>query len=165
MPHTLWRGDELLGQTELEGRPEGGRAGLFRATPAFGAVRPVFERRQALMRRSAEVLAARRPELPPAEAMRQALRETGFGPELVANEAELQALRLVLRDAAGAEVTGNVTVSELEIPSFPDLTAEQRAAVAADFAAAGLTLEGPNWLLVLLPERPGRALPDDAAPA
>ncbi len=165
MPYRLWWGEKPLGESELDMTTSSSRAGLFRPTPAFEAVRPVFERRQAIMKRSTEVLQARRADLHPAESMRRALRETGVGPALVENDVELRGLGLVLRDASGAPVTGTVNVWEMEIPPFPDLTAEQRAAIEADFAEAGMKYGGPNYVLVLLPARFGQALPNDATPA
>ncbi len=165
MPYTLWRGEELLGESELETPTGDGRAGVFRPAPAFETVRPVFERRQALTKRWEEVQAARRPDLPPAEAMRQALQDTGVGPALVESELEVRGLGLALRDPAGAPLPGPVMIWELELPSLPDFTAEERASAEADFAEAGMRLDGPNYLLVLLPERYGRPLPQPDAPA
>ncbi len=162
MPYTLWRGEELLGQSELELTTPTGRSGLFRATPAFEAVRPAFERRQALMKQSQAIVEGRRADLPPAEATRRALTESGLGPALVASRDELRGLGLVVRDRDGAPVpAGEIVVTELELPRWPDLSEEARRALAADFEAAGMTLDGPNWLLVLLPERPGRVLPNE----
>ncbi len=165
MAYTLWRGEELLGESELEIPTGDARVGVFHPTSAFGAVWPVFARRQALMTRSAEVLAARRTDLPPAEAMRRALQETGVGPALVESDTELRALALVLRDPGGAPLPGPVMVSEMRIPVPAGLTAEQRTAAEVEIAEAGMALDGPNYLLVLLPERYGRPLPEPDAPA
>ncbi len=166
MPYTLWRGEELLGESELEQARSSARSGLFRPTPAFAAVRPVFERRQVLMARSQAVLEGRREDLPPAEAARALLAESGLAEALVASRQELRALGLVVRDAEGAPVpAGEVVVTELEMPVLPDLPEEVRSAVAANFAAAGMVLDGPNYVLVLLPERDRRPLPEPDAPA
>lgn len=166
MSYTLWRGEELLGESELESPTGDGRAGVFRPTPAFTAVWPVFQRRQELTKQSAEVMEGRRQDLPPAEAARLALAESGLGSAMVESREELRALGLTVRDDAGAPVpAGEVVVSELEIPTWPDLPEELRGEVEANFEAAGMKYGGPNYLLVLLPARFGRTSPADAAPA
>ncbi len=166
MSYTLWRGEELLGESELETPTGDGRAGVFRPTPAFAAVWPTFRRRQELTRQSLGVIEGRRQDLPPAEAARRALAESGLGAAMVESRDELRALGLMVRDPQGAPVAaGEVVVSELEIPTWPDLPEELRAEVEADFEAAGLKYGGPNYLLVLLGTRSGDAVPTAAAPA
>ncbi len=167
MSYKLWRGEELLGESDLETpTADDGRAGFFRPTPAFTAVWPVFQRLQELARESMAAVEGRRQDLPPGEATRQVLAERGLGAAIVESFDQLRALGLVVRDAEGAPMpAGGLIVSEMQIPTWPDMPEKLRAEVEADFQAAGMKYGGPNYVLVLLPERFGQALPKNAAPA
>jgi len=166
MAYTLWRGEQLLGESELETPSGAGRAGIFRPTAAFEGVRPVLDRWQALTKQSARVMENRRADLPPAESVRQALEASGLGAELVARHREVEALGLTLRDAAGAPAAAaELIVWEMEVPAWPEMPEELRVSVEADFAAAGMKLGGPNYVLVMLREGGRASLPEPAAGA
>ena len=139
----------MLGSSPMEWPGGTGRGGVFHPAAAFDAVRPVFRRWQDVVQRDVDLIAAR-PRGSSPEAIRAQVRESGVGDALEASMAEIAALGLEMRAPSGERLAADqILVTEWAIP-VPELTAEQRADVQADFVQHGMTLEGPNYMIVVI---------------
>jgi hypothetical protein len=162
---TLWARGELIGRTEREfpATPAGARGGVLHPAPAFADVRPIFAAHHEVARRAqAALLALPRPAT--AEAIRARLAAPDLDPAIDRAARAVAALALEVRDADGGVVAAAadflIAVAPMAVPAPPggwaELPAAVRAAAAADLAATGLSLDGPNYLVTVAPRPPGR---------
>lgn len=167
MTYTLWRAATLLGEGELDPAPGpgGGLAGPFRPTAAFADVWPVFGAFQVASARTVLTFGAL-PRGADADAIRAHLRARDPDNTSGAAFNAIEALGLEVRDNAGRAVPDvRALVASWMIPIPDDLTAEQRLAAERDIAAIGVVVGGPNYLLTLIPRRPGTPGPPGSAPS
>jgi hypothetical protein len=155
--YTLCQGATLLGEGDLAPTRAGDDAlgGPFRPTEAFAAVRPAFDALVAARGAMAAALGGL-PDGAGADEIREQLRAPGAGAAVGTALAAVEALGLEVRDPAGRALAGVqavVAASALRLPG--GLTPEQHAAAERDAAAAGFTLGGPHYLLIVTP-RPAR---------
>ena len=139
MPHTLWSGDALLGETDFGlGSPRPGfRVGMFHPTPAGLAAIPILANAVTTARATAAMLDREeitRERLGDAvgPAIYEALNNSPEGQRAAAARAAVEALHLELRDAGGWAVrTGQIILFDMveNIPPFAGLPADARLEV------------------------------------
>lgn len=139
MPHTLWSGDTLLGETDFGlGSPRPGfRVGVFHPSPGGLSAIPILANAVTTLRASAAMLDREeitRERLGDAvgPAVYDALNNTPEGQRAAAARAAVEALHLELRDADGRAVrTGHIVLFDMveNIPPFAGLPAEARLEV------------------------------------
>lgn len=154
MTYTLWSGETLLGDSELELPPSvrGDRMGVFHPAEAFERVAPVFRERQQLVGQLAELAMSRASEAAPAQAMRTLLAGTGLGAQLRQSHASLGALQLELRDETGASLLPReINIFEIALLEPFGAPEELKQGIRLDMAELGLNPDVPHWLIQVLP--------------
>ncbi len=160
MTYSVWSGEALLGDSELElpRSTRGDRMGVFHPALAFERVAPLFRERQQLVGRLAELAMSRATEAAPAEAMRKLLAETGLGRQLRESHASLGALQLEIRDETGTPLAPKeVNIFDVALLEPFGAPEELKAGIRTDVAELGLDPDVPHWLIQVLPaaEEPG----------